>query len=152
MASDNGKPRLDLLAERLEAKLQAVRQIQRILADHPELASEIVSTDSAPAHPELGLSTADDGGRRSPLPKHRATGRRQQSQAERVAEYLLQHDNQPHTVLEIQRGAGIPRNSVNYVLYTSRPSHFEKVKEEGDSMKWRVSAEGLLVYGPMVQG
>jgi hypothetical protein len=151
MATHNGKP-LDELAERYEAKLRAIRQIQQILVQHPDLASELGSHGPADLDNASATSAAIIASRQAGSQLPSVKGRQTKSQAERVADYLIAMGNRPQTVKDIVKGAGIPRNSVNYVLYTSRPSHFERTKTVGESMKWRLSVSGMQAYQDSANG
>ncbi len=135
----NQNQTLDELAKELEEKLAAVRDIQGILARHPDLVDRLASVHSTerpvtPSVPEKRPSTEANG---------------KLSHVEQIVAFLRSQGNQPKTAKDIAAGTGISRNSATYVLYSS-PKHkdrFEKITGDDGVHQWRLNDAGLAAYG-----
>jgi|SRR5579883_46949 len=120
--------------EQLQARAEKLRTIQAMIAEDPELATELLNilvtppSEEPPPQPRVF----------SPAQRHTDA-----PQLEKVLAFF--YDREPDelaSVREICEETGLTRNSVNALLYTSKHKHHFFYVQEGPKRKlWRLRRE-----------
>lgn len=130
----NNRP-FSQMAEELEAKAKAVRQLEEILVRYPDLADQLSAPPKQVAKKQPRAATTSlFGPSQQPSGQHGSGA----THFKAITDFLKSEKNQPKTVKEIVAATGIARNSVNYVLYIAHKADFEKVESEGvRNKRWK---------------
>ena len=121
MATKSPVEALEVVASRLERRLEVVRGILELVRSDPAMADEL-----------RDALAATNG-----AVKGRTSGKK--TQFDRIVQFFEQRDNAWATVLEIAEGAGIDRGAVSFAFYKAHPGRFQKRDSPGmgRTKQWR---------------
>ena len=132
--SNNGTTGLQQRIEQLQARADKMRAIQAMIAEDPELATELLNSLAAPPSEES-----------PPQPRVFSPVQRQTEapQLDKVLTFFYDREpNELASAREISEATGLTRNSVNALLYTSKHKHRFFWVQEGPKRKlWRLRNE-----------
>lgn len=116
----------DSVIQSLEGRLDAAKQLKRLLETHPDLADELERYFTRRRGAAKSARTNGDGNG--------------QTYADRIVKFFRDHNNRWTTTPDIVKEIGIPRGGLSYVLYKTHSDRFESKKYPGHGRmrQWRL--------------
>jgi hypothetical protein len=134
MNSEAAKHNLAEYAARLAKRLEAVRKIQVILEEHPEVADDLGKLFADQPSQQVGDT------RETPEPRQPSTGEREAvpngreqepTLYQRMRDLLQSRNNKPISIPEMAAALGVNRGGISNAVYVGHADDFESLPVPG---------------------